>query len=253
MKPDAQIKKATKQLVDSLLAMNTSNRNPKPSVIDSYARDIVAGKWMLTNQGIGVTSDNVLVDGQHRLLALKKCGYPEIDILLVTGLDPAAQTAVDAHAKRSARDLLQFAFDIRVSHCAPAIGNALIAAEDRSWKSGRVTNSELFEKISFYMDEISEVTTCVESLKFFSASFLAAFCKMLKENPDKKSEIKDFMKRVEAGEMLSKTMPEFHLRSFIITSRQASGNGAVRKERFDKTIKAITAALEGRSMGVLRA
>jgi hypothetical protein len=255
MNPQAQIVKATRDLVDGLLAMNTSNRNPKKTVIDAYCRDIEAGHWMLTNQGIGVTSDGVLLDGQHRLMALKSCGYPPIEILLVTGLNPAAQIAVDAHAKRTARDILNIAFNTRVNVIAPAIGNLLMLIEERGWGSGRVTNAELFDKIAAYMIEIEAVTSVPKVANYFSAPFLAAFCKAMKEQPDRSEDIKAFMRRVELGEMLTRTMPEFHLRAFVTLSKQTgnSGGGSQRRERYEKTIKALIASLDGKPMGVLRA
>ena len=251
MKPEAQIKTATKELVESLLAMNTSNRGLRKTIVESYSRDINAGKWKLTNQGIGVTENGVLADGQHRLMALKACGYPPLPILIVTGLDADVQIVVDAHSKRSARDLLQFAFGARVSSSAPAIANVLIRVEKR-WTSGGATNAELMDKINDYVHEIEVITTIPKNDNTFAAPYLAAFCEVLKQNPEREEDIRNFILRVESGEMLTKKMPEFHLRNLVAVSKNMSGSAIVRKERYLKSEKALMARLQGQEMGVLR-
>jgi hypothetical protein len=251
MKPEAQIKTATKELVDSLLSMNTSNRGVRKTIVNAYARDIKAGKWKLTNQGIGVTINGVVADGQHRLLAIKECGYPPIPLLIVTGLDPDVQIAVDAHAKRSARDLLQFAFGARVSRSAPAIANVLIRV-DKGWGSGGATNHELMDKINDFAEEIETITAIPKNDKVFAAPYLAAFCVALKENPDQIGKIRRFVERVEDGELLTKKMPEFHFRNFMSISKNSSGSATAQKERYMKTTKALAASMDDQEMGVLR-
>jgi hypothetical protein len=251
MKPEAQIKTATKELVESLLAMNTANRGVRKTIVESYSRDIKAGKWKLTNQGIGVTSNGVLADGQHRLMALRACGYPPLPILIVTGLDSDVQIVVDAHAKRSARDLLHFAFGARVNRSAPAIANVLIRVV-KGWTGGGSTNHELMDKIGDYSHEIETITAAPKNEKFFAAPYLAAFCEVLKQRNEDVDRICDFIVKVESGELLTKKMPEFHLRNFATLSKNSSGSGTVQRERYLKAEKALIAKLENQEMGVLR-
>jgi len=251
MKPYAEIKTATKQLVDSLLSLNTDNRSLKKRTVDQYSADIIAGNWKLTNQGIGVTSNNVLADGQHRLEAIKRCGYPPVELLIVHGLDPDVQIAVDSHAKRSARDMLHFAFGYRVSRMAPAIGNILLKHARNQWFGG-FSNQVLMECLREYCDEIEIITSAPKRSSYFAAPFLAGFVMQLKANPLLKDEIIEFMRSVESGEMLDKTMPAFHLRNFVTVSTKTKGGGEMQKERYLKAAKALYAALKGESMGVLR-
>lgn len=252
MKPHAEIRTVTKQLVDSLLAMNTNNRSLKKRVVERYKIDIKAGKWMLTNQGIGVTSSGVLADGQHRLQAIKECGYPPLPLLIVHGLDNNVQIAVDAHAKRSARDMLHFAFDTRVSRAAPAIGNVILKNYNNQW-NGTFSNSRLMDVIVEYSDEIEAVTSIPKNQNFYAAPYMASFAIQLKLRPDLRDQIAQFMKSVENGEMLDKTMPEYHLRNYIVASAKTKGGTEVQHERFIKCTKALVAYLKGEKMGVLRA
>jgi hypothetical protein len=251
IRPYAEIKTVTKQLVDALLAMNTNNRTLKTRTVQMYAQDIKAGKWMLTNQGVGITKSGILADGQHRLEAIKSCNYPPIPLLIVHGLEDNVQIAVDAHAKRSARDMLHFAFGFRVSRAAPAIGNVLLKYTTNQWAGG-FPNSQLMEMIRDHSDEIEIITNVTKNAAFFAAPFLASFTMQLKLRPDLKDQICEFMTKVESGEMLDKTMPEYHLRNYIATSTKMKGGAEMQKERFVKCTKALMAFLKNEKMGALR-
>lgn len=109
----AEIVTLSRPLVDWLLSINTHNRTVKPSVVRRYENEIRRGAWGITSQGIGVGRDGVLVDGQHRLLAVRAAGYPPVRTLLAWGLDKDAQLRVDTHAKRDLADRLALALDIR--------------------------------------------------------------------------------------------------------------------------------------------
>jgi hypothetical protein len=249
MKPYAEIRTVTKTLVDTLLAMNTNNRIIKSRVVERYKRDIASGNWALTNQGIGVSADGVLIDGQHRLLAIAQSGYPPVEILVVYGLAMDSQKHVDQQAKRSARDLLVFAFNARVSRSAPAIGNCILKF-DLITTGYTPTISELMECIDTYMEEIESLSAIPKKANFFAAPFMASFTVAAKKHGI--SRIADFMRSVEDGENLVKTMPAFHLRNMIITQKGKVGSNG-QKERMIKCNKAISAYLEGKEMGVLRA
>jgi hypothetical protein len=252
MNQHAEIKKATKDLVDSLLELNTNNRDLKKTVVDKYATDIKAGNWKLTNQGIGVTRSGCLADGQHRLHAIRKCGYPPVQLLIVYGLDDDVQMTIDSHAKRTARDALHFAFGHRVSKSAPAIGNVLIRHSCKSWSGVGFTNHQLMAIIQEYSSEIDSVVNWPKSSGFFAAPYLAAFVYSMKLRPDREADILDFMRRVEAGEMLDRTMPEFHLRNLICTGATCRTGSAMQRERFLKALKSLEASLNGFPMGVLK-
>lgn len=252
MKATAEIKTATKQLVDSLLEMNTSNRSLRTSTVEAYCRDIQAGRWKLTNQGIGITKDGVLADGQHRLEAIKKSNYPPVPLLIVSGLDSDVQMVVDAHSKRSSRDLIQFAFGVRVSKSAPAIAILIMRNSQKRWH-GAFTNQEIMDIIVDYKSEIAIVTETPKCANYFAAPYLAAFVLGLRSNPDMLKEIVQFMNQVETGEMLHKKMPAFHLRNLIVTTKATRGGGASQKERLEKAMKALGCHLLNDEMGVLRA
>ena len=84
---------------------NTRNRNASNATVDAYARDMREGSWELTSQGISFYENNVLADGQHRLMAIVRSGKT-IPMLVTTGLPQSAINGIDQHKIRRVNDVL---------------------------------------------------------------------------------------------------------------------------------------------------
>jgi hypothetical protein len=248
--PRAEIKIATKQIVEWLLSMNVENRRLRESVVRVYLDEIKAGRWCLTNQGFGVSEEGILIDGQHRLHAMRRAGYPPLPILIVTGLSRESRLAVDQHAKRNARDLLQFAFNAKVTRSAPAIGRLIDKEKNANWGGGGTAIGKIMEMICEYREEIEAITEAPGLASFFSAPILTAAVMKAREC-GKIDEIITFLTRVMRGEMLHKNQPEYHLRNLVLGGQ--NGGAAYQREFLRKACKAIEYHLGGRPMGVLRA
>jgi hypothetical protein len=85
---------------EAYLRHNTRNRRVMPAHVTSIARDIVAGRWMLNAQPICFARDGLLLNGQHRLMAVILADGV-IEVPVIRGLPPAAEATYDLHAKRS--------------------------------------------------------------------------------------------------------------------------------------------------------
>lgn len=64
----------TPQAAKTMLANNKLNRKVNVSAVEKYARDMKAGKWQLTHQGILIGRGGRVIDGQHRLMAIVRSG-----------------------------------------------------------------------------------------------------------------------------------------------------------------------------------
>jgi hypothetical protein len=95
------------------LATNTHNRNVSQTRVDTYATDMLADKWHLTHQGIAFDQNDVLMDGQHRLLAVvlaqevagneKRISIP---MLVTWGVKREAMVVIDGMLVRKIGDQL---------------------------------------------------------------------------------------------------------------------------------------------------
>ena len=87
------------------LRNNTSNRPIRPSLVKDYARQMRNGLWGETHQGIAISYENVMLDGQHRLMAIIEADMA-VMLQITTGLSPDAFKLIDKHGKRTNADSL---------------------------------------------------------------------------------------------------------------------------------------------------
>jgi len=144
-----EIVEVTPRMAAELLEHNIHNRNIREQVWRKYARDMLAGKWIVA-ESIKVDWNGRIIDGQHRLIAVIESGVT-VQMMIVRNLDPDAQAAIDAGAKRSTADALRFK-----GHHEYATTVAAVARLARAWEAGglrsatshgagEVTNAEVVE------------------------------------------------------------------------------------------------------------
>jgi len=245
-KKSANIVTATPELVNSLLSMNTNNRKIKKSYVDYLKKELLEGKWEVTSQGIGITSEGVLCDGQHRLVALKEAGFPPIEILLVSGLSERAQLKIDIGAKRNVADILRIHLNTTVSNTIVAALN--VVARYINGKA-RISPEESAEMLVEYHEAV-EALQSVEGFGHSVAAVYGAVLYMLKKTENKK--ILDFAKQVATGELLKSDDPAFVLRKFLASGPSGfKGGRNVQDDRFGKTLYAIDAYLNNQKINRL--
>lgn len=93
----------TPEMATEMLKHNTHNRALREPVVAKYMRDFLAGRWMENGDTIRFDWNGVLIDGQHKLKACERSRVP-FTIVVVRGLDPAAQDTIDGGAKRTSQD-----------------------------------------------------------------------------------------------------------------------------------------------------
>lgn len=101
---DFQIIDITPQMAAEFLSKNTFNRNVSSVAVRKYAADMKNGKWRLNHQGIAFDENGVLVDGQHRLLAIIQAAKT-IRMPVVRGSD---RVGIDELRVRSTADVIKF-------------------------------------------------------------------------------------------------------------------------------------------------
>jgi hypothetical protein len=90
---------------EELLRQNTRNRRLRKGLVDQYARDMSAGRWRKTHQGIAINCDGTILDGQHRLHAIIQSGVA-VEMLVARGVPSSSQLEMDGGAVRTASDVL---------------------------------------------------------------------------------------------------------------------------------------------------
>lgn len=145
-------------LARNLLASNAeNNRNIRHSKIDQYMRDMLAGHWPITGETIKVSTDGVLIDGQHRLTAFLEAarfrdGFT-VPMLIAYNVDPSVMAMLDTGVPRGLHDLVGITIGAQQSHLVAAIARRILQWEqgNRVGASGRgggvPTHTEALERI----------------------------------------------------------------------------------------------------------
>lgn len=103
----------TPEMAKTWLGNNFRNRPLSDDTIVAYARDMTNGTWVPTHQGVAFNDRDELIDGQHRLHAIVRCGLT-IRMMVTFGLPSAiagkemtTMDAVDRGRTRSVADQLK--------------------------------------------------------------------------------------------------------------------------------------------------
>lgn len=113
----AKLMDVTPEMAKRWLANNQGNRNVNQKQIDTIAKDILAGDFDTTHQGIAIATDGTLLDGQHRLLAIVKANKT---VKLMVTMNAVKSAHIDSGIKRSESNRMQ------------------MGADDMNWVNGRI-------------------------------------------------------------------------------------------------------------------
>jgi hypothetical protein len=91
----------------------SANRKIKAWLLEEYKRDFVNGRWIPSDEGIGVNLSSCLFNGQHRLTAIVETGisYP---LWITFNVLDEAKFVTDSGAKRTTSEKLQMVVDTRL-------------------------------------------------------------------------------------------------------------------------------------------
>jgi hypothetical protein len=94
----------TPQQAEIWLQSNIANRKVRDHWVDLLASQIKDGNWLLTHQGIALSKSGILLDGQHRLMAIKKANIA-VEMFVCFDADESTFKAIDSGIRRSMADL----------------------------------------------------------------------------------------------------------------------------------------------------
>lgn len=86
-----------------MLDKNKHNRTIQGRYVENLARDITNDAWVLNGEAIKIAVNGMILDGQHRLMAIALAGKG-IWTFLVTDLPPETQRSMDGGRKRTDGD-----------------------------------------------------------------------------------------------------------------------------------------------------
>lgn len=94
-----------RDILDFSEKSGSRNRRLSPAVVKRYANDMKRGNWKTTGAAISLTSEGILIDGQHRLNAIVVSGVP-VEMVVARGVQKDAFNVMDQGKRRDLADLL---------------------------------------------------------------------------------------------------------------------------------------------------
>ena len=94
----------TPSIAAELLKLNKGNRPISRRRVAKHVLHLQRGEWLLTHQGIAVSKDGLLNDGQHRLTAIVEAGV-NAPLPVTFGCERAEFAVVDVQGTRSFADV----------------------------------------------------------------------------------------------------------------------------------------------------
>lgn len=220
-----------------LLDLNIKNRKPKNAVVSQYLNDIKKDKFRFNGSSIVVSDTGVLLDGQHRLMALESAKNKFIKVVLVTGVKEDVMDTIDTGTKRTAADVLSLNGIKNANSISAMVKNVLdefalsrkneMGARNNYSKTRitkiviQRTNDEIFEEYmnnKLMYDEAMEFgnhlyNTGVKLSKLTPSSYAAYFVLFSREN---KQEAKNFLREISSGIKLKDCNAAISLRDKLI-------------------------------------
>lgn len=211
----------TPKIAEKMLSSNTHNRPVYQLTVDCYARDMRLGLWKPNNQGIGFDVNGVLIDGQHRLLAIIQSGVT-LEMIVVTDLPVESQTTVDAGKARGVGDNLHLIGEDNGNVRAAIVRGLFLICSGYS-HLGKMSFGMISKAMDIYRKEIDAIIENKSSIRALlytptlSGFVFAAKCYF--------NEVIDFEKKYFNGENLSKGDPILALRNYMLNRNENPRRG----------------------------
>lgn len=231
-----------------------TNRKVRPHKVLARANQMLRGVFATTHQGIGITIDDEICDGQHTLLAIREAARtkPDIKVYLpvTTGLHPNAFKYVDRGTKRQLMDFLNHKglTNANVLISIARLVHAYYEVPYENFTSWRLT-PDMFDE-DFLEETLAEhplIFTAVEvvsrlnkkaSLAAAGAAFVV--CSELRSDV----EVEAFFHRAIMREGLHSGQPEYELRERFDNQMGVNAHGA-KIEQFAFWVMAFNAFAKG--------
>jgi hypothetical protein len=242
----------TPELGELLLSLNKDNRPIRKKALKAMIEEMTRGNFYTTGQGITIDWNGKMIDGQHRLFALKSCGWPQILIPIATGINPDAKLYLDQHSKRHFKDCtnINLPNSKKITNKFGSIVKYIIQYNN-NWNKAIPIPSEIEAVGSSLINEITEIVGIPCEKGFFATSYYAGFVKIAYETKNL-IKVKEFVTKVVDGPYPSTKMPSWLLYKYVGDTKGGSGS-SLHEERMSRAIRATNAYLKGLEVNSLRA
>jgi hypothetical protein len=160
----------TPDLAAEMLVSNTNNRYLNSHRVKHYQENMEEVRWVFNGATICFSENNVLLDGQHRLEAIRISKQPQW-CLIVYGLKAAVFDTIDRNRSRSTRDILKVNGYNSSSIMASTINMIIMINKSYGLKlrvANRITKHHGHEITNFIKEQGEVVGNLVEQMSRYN-------------------------------------------------------------------------------------
>jgi hypothetical protein len=223
------------------------NRGITRARVNRYSKDMTAGLWLYSGEPVQFDENGLLINGQHRLLAIIESGVT-VDLLVVRGLPAKTIGVLDTGKPRNEADLLRMAGHTEATGRHVATARRMLLgfghAQGTSW-SEVLTHSEL---CAFYVRHRKAVefawSVCPRDRLPAPGRAVVGRAWYREEARD---ELERFGRVLDTGSQDPADSGAVLLRKFLddMRSKRQYGGSPIQLRMYAKTQRALTAFLSG--------
>ena len=181
---NVKVMSITPEIAEEMLKKNTRNRHVNKQRVLVYAKAMTEGTWALSTDAIGFDTDGVLINGQHRLLAVVKSGVT-CQFLVSQGMDKGTVAVIDNGQARNPAHTMQLN-GVGNAHNKSALVRRYMLLRDRhrSGNQGRgYLNVDIYntylEDADFFNLILAKTEQCYRHMHLMTYSTLGGFMAFL--------------------------------------------------------------------------
>jgi hypothetical protein len=247
----------TPEVAEEWLATMGVNRRLSESNLDAIVQAMNEGNWHNDGTPIRFNTDEQMIDGQHRCMAISMTGITQT-LMVVRGVEQEAMTTIDTGKSRSRSDVLSI-HDPELKDIVSIAGATTVVlrwskgVRNNALRNAYVSNDEF---IRFFDDNRDEILNAhrigrqvVRHTRGVTLQAMA-LCAYLFDRIDHE-DAEFFWARVMDGEALEKGSPILALRRFFERESRSNRDNIRADVAAAITIKAWNAYREGRNVELL--
>jgi hypothetical protein len=239
------------QRAAELLSLNTCNRAISKRQINHYSAAMQAGQWKFNGDSIRLSKDNVILDGQHRLLAVIQSETTQ-QFVIIDGLESESFHTIDRGKKRTGADSLHMIGEDNEKSLASALRWIYLILHENGLQKNGVPAQTLIDTLDAHptVRRWTSYHSSRRDLRTWFESYIVAVSTLFAEKYGDEV-VERFLIQLETGEGLFRNDPAFELRQRV-QGNKASLSKIPKAVLVALAIKAFAAFTSGKKIGVLR-
>lgn len=231
-----------------LLDRNTRNRRIRGNWVNRLVHIIESGRWVIHHQGIAISPEGEIVDGQHRLLAIVKANKA-VKINVCYNVPSDAVMGMDQGILRNVPDIAGplYGFDHRLSNHQVAIARQMATSVGAVGTSSLVTNEEVLRFTLQYLEAINFSAEIIKAKSFQHACIRAPVARAWYSQD--RDRLMQFGEVINSGMALGDAdRAAITFRNWFLENKALFGGGGGRTTLYRKCETALRAFLRKRSL-----